>query len=260
MNGYSNNGFTKSLNGILSLTDGLGTTIENGEIKTGDITGEDIVSSTVTTNSLKSTSHELTGSLIVDENISVGGTTTLDGIITSNDTTDATSLLDNNYSIKINGGAIIKKNLYATDIMSDNLVSGNIGCGNLNSSNNITCVELRTNTITCDTLISSDFYYKNQIACYINIGVAPYLKIPLSTSIYDTTNDVVNYDLSTVLTNSNNNTIFVLPYYIITFFNNHNIIFISDNLYGSILLYDTINFSPNITCTKIIISYKTKIV
>ena len=59
MNGYSNNGFTQSLNGILSLTDGLGTTIENGTIITGDITGEDIVSSTVTTASLKSTNHEI---------------------------------------------------------------------------------------------------------------------------------------------------------------------------------------------------------
>ena len=45
MNGYSNNGFTQSLNGILSLTDGLGTTIENGQIITGDITGDDIISS-----------------------------------------------------------------------------------------------------------------------------------------------------------------------------------------------------------------------
>ena len=34
MNGYSNNGFTKSLNGILSITDGMGTTIENGAITT----------------------------------------------------------------------------------------------------------------------------------------------------------------------------------------------------------------------------------
>ena len=53
MNGYSNNGFTQSLNGILSLTDGLGTTIENGSIITGDITGDDIVASTVTSTYLK---------------------------------------------------------------------------------------------------------------------------------------------------------------------------------------------------------------
>jgi len=38
MNGYNTTGFTQSLNGIVSITDGNGTTIENGQISTGDIT------------------------------------------------------------------------------------------------------------------------------------------------------------------------------------------------------------------------------
>ena len=110
MNGYSNNGFTQSLNGILSLTDGLGTTNKKGEIKTGDITGDDITSNTVTTITLKSKDFELTGDLIVD------------GLTNFNNISDASSLLST-ASIIINGGVIIKENLYATDEMSNNIVS-----------------------------------------------------------------------------------------------------------------------------------------
>ena len=58
----------QSLNGILSLTDGLGTTIHNGQIITGDIIGDDITSSSLTTTSLKSTNHEITGNLTIDNN------------------------------------------------------------------------------------------------------------------------------------------------------------------------------------------------
>ena len=77
MNGYSNNGFTQSLNGILSLTDGLGTTIENGTIKQVDITGDDITANTITTTTLKSTDVELSGNLTVDNNLTVDGITNL---------------------------------------------------------------------------------------------------------------------------------------------------------------------------------------
>ena len=100
MNGYSNNGFTQSLNGILSLTDGLGTTIQNGEIITGNITGNDIISSSISTTTLKSLNHELSGNLIVDVNLSVGGTSSFTGIITANEKINGTSLkLTNDLSV-----------------------------------------------------------------------------------------------------------------------------------------------------------------
>ena len=59
MNGYSNYGFVQSMNSILTITDGLGTTIENGTIKTGDITGEDITADTLTVTTLKVTDEDL---------------------------------------------------------------------------------------------------------------------------------------------------------------------------------------------------------
>ena len=74
MNRISNNGFTQSLNGILTLTDGLGTTIQNGEIITGDITGSDITGDTITGTSFKGSTVELTGNLTVDNNLTVNGT------------------------------------------------------------------------------------------------------------------------------------------------------------------------------------------
>ena len=251
MNGYSNNGFTQSLNGILSLTDGLGTTIENGTIITGDITGEDIVSSTVTTASLKSTNHEISGNLTIDNNLTVGGLTNF------NDVTDASSLLST-ASVIINGGLIIEKNIYSTDVMSNNLTTGNIGCGNLNSSNNITCIDLKTNTINCKKLNVSEIenHYKNKICGYINIGIAPYLSIPLIASIMDTTNEITNFNLQTYLINSNNNSLFIQPYYSIIFYNNENILQIIDNSTGSTMLYNLITFNQSLLCTKIIIQYK----
>ena len=313
MNGYSNNGFTQSLNGILSLTDGLGTTIENGQIITGDITGDDIISSSVTTSSLKSINHEISGNLTVDNNLTVDGTiytktldidttasgtdaflfpsavgiyvgsnentityikcylecmqyaifhtglsaydtSTLFGItnqdypIQNNLTTDATSLSSTASTI-INGGMIIKKNLYATDVMSDNLVSGDIGCGNLNSSNNITTIDLKCNTINCKKInvTEIDSHYKNKICCNINLGVLPYLSIPFTTTILDTTTGITNFNLQTYLINSNNNSIFIQPYYCVTFYNNENILQIIDNSNGSDMMYNLITFNQNLS-------------
>ena len=243
MNGYSNNGFTQSLNGILTLTDGLGTTIENGEIKTGDITGDDIISNTVTTTTLKSKDFELTGDLIVD------------GLTNFNNTSDASSLLST-ASIIINGGVIIKENLYATDEMSNNIVSGNIGCGNLNSSNNITCIKLECNSVDCSSITTNDLFYKGKICCNINLGISPYLSIPLITSIYDTTTEITNFNLQTYLINSNNNSLFIQPYYSIIFYNYENILQIIDNSNSSSILYSLITFSFNYICTKIILQYK----
>ena len=182
MNGYSNNGFSQSLNGILTIIDGLGTTIENGTIITGDITSD--------------------------------------------------------------------------DNLNNNLVSENIGCGNLNSSKNITCIDLKCNTINCKTLTINDIYYKNKICCTINLGVTPYLSIPLITSISDTTSGIINFNLQTYLIDSNNNSIFIQPYYCITFYNNENILQIIDNTSGSTLLYNLITFDNTNLCTKIIIQYK----
>jgi hypothetical protein len=42
LSGYSNNGFTKSLNGITTLSDGAGSTIQDGEISTVHLTLSEI--------------------------------------------------------------------------------------------------------------------------------------------------------------------------------------------------------------------------
>ena len=317
MNGYSNNGFTQSLNGILSLTDGLGTTIENGTITTGDISGDDIVSNTVTTTTLKSTDIELSGNLTIDNNLTVDGTAYIKTINTTGDatvypsatniyigsqqstityipcylqcgelaifqkgiaandtstfsgitndinilqnnlTTDSTSLFSTASTI-LNGGLIVKKNIYATDVMVNNLTSGNIGCGNLNSSNNITSIKLKCNSIDCNSLTTNDIFYKGKICCNINIGISPYLNIPLTTSIFNTASDITNFNLQTYLINSNNNSLFIQPYYSIIFYNNENILKLIDNSTGSNMLYSLIIFNQNLTCTKIIIQYKNK--
>jgi len=322
MNGYSNNGFTQSLNGILSLTDGLGTTIENGEIKTGDIIGDDITSNTVTTTSLKSTDVELSGNLTVDNNLivysnaNISGDANITNLKTNNidiksgnnvvnlyenateinigdnyttitiikaylqcnelavfqkgiqcddtssftginngSTVDASSLFSAASTI-FDGGVIIKKNIYATDVMSNNLVSGNIGCSNLNSSNNITCIKLKSNSIDCNSIITNDLFYKGKICCNINLGISPYLSIPLTTSIYDTTTAITNFNLQTYLINSNNNSLFIQPYYSIIFYNNNYVLQIIDNSSGSNMLYSSITFNLVLTCTKIILQYK----
>ena len=199
---------------------------------------------------------KLSGNLTIDNNLTVGGLTNF------NDVTDASSLLST-ASVIINGGLIIEKNIYSTDVMSNNLTTGNIGCGNLNSSNNITCVDLKTNTINCKKLNVSEIenHYKNKICGYINIGIAPYYKIPLTTSLFDLYGDIINFDLGSLLINSNNNSLFLLPYYIIAFYNDNNLIFISDHSAGlSPMLFEYINFSQELTCTKIIITYKNIII
>jgi len=43
-------------------------------------------------------------------------------------------------------------NISANDGMTNNLVTTNIGCGNLNSSNNITCIKLNSDKIKTSTL------------------------------------------------------------------------------------------------------------
>ena len=145
MNGYSNTGFTQTLNGIYSITDGMGSVIEGGEITT-------------------------------------------------------------------------------VDMMTDNVVSGRIGCGALNSSTFITCAKVICEKISCNTITANDVYYKNKICGYINIGISPFLKIPLTTSLLDTTTSITNFDLSTYLINANNNSIFLLPYYNVIFYNNNDIL------------------------------------
>ena len=160
MNGYSNNGFVQSMNSILSITDGLGTTIENGTIKTGDITGEDIIGDTIT----------------------------------------------------VNSGTYL-------NLLTDSLVSLNAGFANLNSSNLITTINLFCNYIHCNKIRLNKItnHFEHKIGEYINLGISPYLKIPLTQSIYDTTTHIQNFDLSTYLINDNINTIILLPYYMLRF-------------------------------------------
>ena len=227
MNGYSNSsGFSQSLNGIVTLTDGI-TQIENGNITTtGNILSNDIVSSTVTTGSLKSDSHEVS-SLTIDDNLLVNGITT------------------------------IKEGL------SDALVTLNCGVANLNSSNRVTCVDLICSSITCKNIRLNNItnHYTDKIGGYLNIAISPYLKIPLITSIYDTTTYITNYDLSTILINTNLNSLNLLPYYMATFYNDNRIIFTCDNSTSTSLLYNLIVFDPSdLICTKILISYKNIII
>ena len=245
MNGYTTNGFTQSLNGILTISDGLGTTIENGNINTNDITGDDIISNTVTTNTITAAEMDLTG------NLNIAGTTDF------TNTTDTSSLIDTVYAVKIKGGVIVEKNTYATDVMTNNVATGNIGCGNLNSSNGVNCVSLKTTDIICKSIIADDIFFKRQICGYINLGIAPYLKIPLTVSLMDTIADITNFNISNYLTNANNNTIFLFPYYNVIFYNDNNILCINDNSYGlSPLFYERIIFTQDLICTKILIQYK----
>lgn len=214
MNGYSNNGFTQSLNGILSITDGLGTLISEGKISTGDITGEDIVADTLTVTTLKVTDEDLI-------------------------------------------------NLNSVDIMTENIVGDKCGFGNFNSSNRVTCVDLICSSITCKNIRLNNItnHYTDKIGGYLNIAISPYLKIPLITSIYDTTSYITNYDLSTILINTNLNSLILLPYYMATFYNDNRIIFICDNSTSTSLLYNLIVFDPSdLICTKILISYKNIII
>ena len=140
--------------------------------------------------------------------------------------------------------------------MSNNISTGNIGCGNLNSSNSVSCPKVICNTVDCNTITANDVFYKNKICGYINLGIAPYLKIPLTTSLLDTTTSITNFNLSTYLTNANNNTLFLLPYYNAIFYNNNIILHISDNSSGNTLFFDNIQFNQNLTCPKILIQYK----
>ena len=72
----------------------------------------------------------------------------------------------------------------------------------------------------------------------------------------DTTNEITNFNLQTYLINSNNNSLFIQPYYSIIFYNNENILQIIDNSTGSTMLYNLITFNQSLLCTKIIIQYK----
>ena len=344
MNGYSNTGFTHTLNGIYSISDGAGTTIEGGEITTSNITTTDLTtinltlstfvcSGTATFNGNASfnANIDVSGTFVFGNSSNVNGTTTIDGgkittktIITNlidilpsntdaylfpsavgiyigstentityircyldclqfaifrtglsaydtstfqgitndfsplqnNLATDASSLTSTASTI-INGGLIIKKNTYAKDMMTDSIATGDIACGNVNSSNGITCPKVICDKINCKTVIAEDVYYKNKICGYINLGIAPYLKIPLTTSLLDTTTSITNFDLSVYLTNANNNTIFLLPYYNVIFYNNDVILTIVDNSAGlDTLFFQNIQFDQPLTCTKILIQYK----
>jgi len=122
---------------------------------------------------------------------------------------------------------------------------------------NITCVKLKSNDVNCKSVVADDVFYKNKICGWINLGIAPYLHIPLTTSLQDTTADIVNFDISTYLTNANNNSIFLLPYYNVIFYNNNTILCVIDNSYGlSPLFYEMIVFSQELVCTKILVQYK----
>ena len=180
-------------------------------------------------------------------------------VLQNNLTTDCSSLTSTSSTI-FNGGLIVKKNIYANDVMTNNLVSGNIGCGNLNSSNNITCIKLNSDKIKTNTLeVNEIAHFKGKVGCNINLGIASYLSIPLSSSI-STTTGITNFNLQTYLINSNNNTIFIQPYYSIIFYNNGIILQIIDNSTSSSMLYQSLSFNQNLPCTNIALLYKNLVI
>ena len=219
MNGYTTNGFVQSMNGILTISDGNGTTIENGTITTNSFTGN--------------------------------------GTINFTDTTDTSSLLDTSYAVKVSGGAIFEKNVYATDVMTNNVATGNIACGNINSSNRLTTPKVICNSLECNTITANNVYYKNKLSGYINLGIAPYIKVPLTTSMSVDEDYIVNFNVFAYLTNANNNTIILFPYYKAVFYNLNTILLIVDNSSGSVMYYNTIQFERStLSCTKILLYYK----
>lgn len=159
-------------------------------------------------------------------------------------------------TITVNSGTYL-------NLLSDSIVSLDGGFANLNSSNLITTINLFCNYIHCKKIKLDKImnHFEHKICGYINLGISPYLKIPLTQSIYDTTIHIKNFNLSTYLTNTNNNTIILLPYYIATFYNDNIILYTSDNSSGEYpLFYDLINFQLTLTCTKILITYKNIII
>ena len=135
-------------------------------------------------------------------------------------------------------------------------VGGNIQTGNLNCSNNLTSINVITDSIKCNSITANTINYKNQFVGNINIP-SIYLTIPLSNgSILDTTSYYTNFNLQTYLINTNNNSVFLNPNYSLIFYNNNIILQIIDNTSGSNILYKTISFSQNLVCTSIIIQYK----
>ena len=146
--------------------------------------------------------------------------------------------------------------------MTDSLTSGNIGCGNLNSSNNITCVDLVSDSITTNSLnVTGDIgHFKGRVCANINITYFPYISFPLTYSIYDTVNGIKNFNLQTQLINGNDCTIFVQPYYSIIFYNYDTILQNIDNSINSTTMFAYIIFNQNLVCTKIIILYKNNLI
>ena len=196
----------------------------------------------------------------VGGNITVTGNTSIIGISNFSNITNASSptIGSNTASCIYSGGIIINKDTYASDIMGNNIVTTNVGCANLNSSNNITTINFNSNKITCNQLQANSVFYKGQIGANINIGIPPYLNIPIFTSLNDITTGITNFNLQTYLIDSNNNTVFVQPYYSLVFYSNGVIIQIIENSTSSNMLYQTISFSTNLVCTSIKLLYKTK--
>jgi len=79
MNGYSNNGFSQSLNGITSLSDGAGTIIQDGEIISNNITSDNLSSNTIITNSINTNGIELNNNLTLDNDLTVNGISIFNG-------------------------------------------------------------------------------------------------------------------------------------------------------------------------------------
>jgi hypothetical protein len=275
MNGYSNNGFTQSLNGILSLTDGLGTTIENGTITTGDISGDDIVSNTVTTTTLKSTDLELSGNLTIDNNLTVDGLTTLQNTNINNNLTvqNGDLLMTNNNMVKIqcnniqnynNKKYLTEDNFYgdgiAVDVGFNNIATGNVQSANINVSNDVTAINIKTTNLNVlNNLYINGVLYKNHYNVgNLYIGSLNNLCLPLS-------NGSINYlalyfqglDLQIFLINAyTDNYVILNPNYMIVFYYNDTILQIIDNTNGYNMIYSNIKFNYNFICSKILIYYK----
>ena len=193
---------------------------------------------------------------------SLGYALTISGNLKMNNDTTSTiysnQIYDYNNNYYLTNNNIFNAGTSLEAAYNDVAVGNYVGCGNLNCSNNLTSINIISNNISTNNLLINSIPYKNHIFIgNLNIGSLS-LTLPLSNgSILDTLTYYTGINLQTYLINSYiNNSVCINPYYSLIFYNYDDIIQIIDNTNGTNILYNTIQFSKNVICTKIIIQYK----
>ena len=199
MNGYSNNGFTQSLNGILSLTDGCGSIIENGEIISNNITSENLSSNTIISNSINTNGLEINDDLILDNDLTVNGNSTFNG--------DTINMKDNLIVIDDNISCYKKfYNYNGLTFKSDESINNGISnvlqwsdengyLGLIYASTRTNNMEfsINNNVLNCFNFNNGPIYTDNLL--YINNGYDVYNNlISLSGKINDLQNGNMNFN------------------------------------------------------------------